>query len=353
MVRAIQVTKGGDNGDGTTGPRFVDVSDDELGEGDTLVEVLFSSLNFKDGLALAGNPGVVRVSPLIPGIDVVGRVIESADARFRPGTEVVLTGAGLGETRNGGYADRARLDGALAVVVPPQLGARRAAAIGTAGFTAAQAVLALEDRGIPDGPVAVTGASGGAGSIAVALLAAAGREVVAVTGSPDAHDWLRELGASDFVDRTELAEAGKPLQKERWAGAVDGIGGATLHNLLAQTRHGGAVAAFGLVQSAELHTSVHPFILRGVGLLGINSVEAGADERARVWERLARDLDPALIDRLTSEITLDEVVDAGARILAGGTRGRTVVAVNATTASPVDDVVDAEPTSAPESGADA
>ncbi|TPW77975.1 acrylyl-CoA reductase family protein [Schumannella soli] len=351
MVRAIQVTKAGRSGEDVgdpAGPRFVELSDDELGEGDTLVEVLFSSLNFKDGLALAGNPGVVRVSPLVPGIDVVGRVLESADARLAPGTEVVLTGAGLGETRNGGYAERALIDGSLAVPIPaafaPQA-ARRAAAIGTAGFTAAQAVLALEDRGIPDGPVAVTGASGGAGSIAVALLAAAGREVVAVTGSPDAHDWLRELGATDFVDRSELAEAGKPLQKERWAGAVDGVGGATLHNLLAQTRHGGAVAAYGLVQSAELQTSVHPFILRGVGLLGINSVEAGAAERARVWDRLARDLDPALIDGLTTEITLDEVVDAGGRILAGGTRGRTVVAVNATTASPT--------TSATESGADA
>ncbi|TPW78471.1 MDR family oxidoreductase [Schumannella sp. 10F1B-5-1] len=323
MVRAIQVTKGG--GDG---PRFVELNDDELGEGDTLVDVLWSSLNFKDGLALAGNPGVVRVSPLVPGIDVVGRVVESVDARLAPGTEIVLTGAGLGETRNGGYAERARFDGALAVPVPEELGARRAAAIGTAGFTAAQAVLALEDHGIPDGPIAVTGASGGAGSIAVALLAAAGREVVAVTGSPDAQDWLRELGAADFVDRAEFAEAGKPLQAERWAGAIDGAGGATLHNLLAQTRHGGAVAAYGLVQSAELHTSVHPFILRGVALLGINSVEAGAVERARVWERLARDLDPDLLDRATTEIALDDVVDAGAAILAGRTRGRTVVAVN-------------------------
>lgn len=327
MVRAIQVTKGGGDGP-TAGPRFVELNDDELGEGDTLVDVLWSSLNYKDGLALAGNPGVVRVSPLVPGIDVVGRVVESADARLAPGTEVVLTGAGLGETRNGGYAERARIDGALAVPVPAPLHARDAATIGTAGFTAAQAVLALEDRGIPDGPIAVTGASGGAGSIAIALLAAAGREVVAVTGSPDAHDWLRELGATDFVDRAEFSEPGKPLQAERWAGAIDGAGGATLHNLLAQTRHGGAVAAYGLVQSAELHTSVHPFILRGVALLGINSVEAGAVERARVWERLARDLDAELLADMTTEIALDDVVDAGAAILAGRTRGRTVVAVN-------------------------
>ncbi len=301
--------------------------EEELGEGELLVRVAWSGLNYKDGLALAGARGVMRVDPLVPGIDLVGEVLESESERFAPGDAVVLTGAGLGETRHGGYAERARIPADLVVPVRAGLGARRSAAIGTAGFSAAQAVIALERHGLPDGPVLVTGASGGVGSIAIALLVAAGHRVAASTGSPDHADRLREMGASEIVDRAELAEAGRALQSSRWAGAVDGVGGATLHNVIAQLHAGGAVAAVGLVQDARLDTTVHPFILRGVALLGVNSVEASLAEREAVWDRLERDLDPAVIDALTTEVGLDGVIEAGARIRAGATRGRVVVRV--------------------------
>ncbi len=323
MVRALQVTRDGE----AATVAFTELDESELGEGEVLIDVAYSSLNFKDGLALRGDRGVARISPLVPGIDVVGTVVESADERWSPGDEVVLTGAGLGETRNGGYADRARVPSDLLVRVPPRLGMRRAAAIGTAGFTAAQAVLALERAGLPDGDVIVTGATGGVGSVAVMLLAASGRRVAAATGHPDDRGYLERLGASDIVDRAELQHAGKPLQASRWAGAVDVVGGTTLASLLAQTRYGGAVAACGLVESPELATTVLPFILRGVSLLGINSVEAPLATRARVWERLDRDLDLGLLDSSTSAIRLDEVTAYASRILAGDTRGRIVVDV--------------------------
>ena len=300
MVRALQVTR---NDQGAEA-RFVDVDESELGDGEVLLDVAYSSLNFKDGLALRGDRGVARISPLIPGIDVVGTVVESGDARWKPGDEVVLTGGGLGETRNGGYSTRARVEGDDLVRVPEKLGMRRVAAIGTAGFTAAQAVLALEHNDIPDGDVVVTGATGGLGSIAVMLLAASGRRVVAATGHPDDRGYLERLGASDLLDRAELQQAGKPLQASRWAGA-----------------------ACGLVESPELATTVMPFILRGVNLLGINSVEAPLVTRARVWERLERDLDLGLLDSLTTEIGLDDVPGWASRILAGDTRGRIAVRV--------------------------
>ncbi|TXK18813.1 MDR family oxidoreductase [Homoserinibacter sp. GY 40078] len=323
MVRAVQVTR--DDDDVSTG--FVDVPETELGEGDVLVDVAFSSLNYKDALALRGDRGVARVSPLIPGIDLVGTVAESDDARWRPGDEVVLTGAGLGETRNGGYARRARVSGELLIRVPAALGMRRAAAIGTAGFTAGQSVLALDDRGIPDGDVLVTGATGGVGSVAVMLLSAGGRTVAAATGDPAGADYLRGLGASTIIDRTELQQSGRPLQSARWAGAVDVVGGSTLATLLAQTRHGGAVAACGLVEDPQLHTTVMPFILRGVALLGINSVEADAAERARVWDLLERRIDVDRLDALTTTIPLNDVVERAADILTGRNRGRFVVEV--------------------------
>jgi acrylyl-CoA reductase (NADPH) len=323
MVRALQMTRGDDGA--TVG--FVEVAETELGEGEVLLDVAYSSLNYKDGLALRGDRGVARISPLIPGIDVVGTVVESSDERWQRGDEVVLTGAGLGETRNGGYSTRARVPSASLVRVPATLGMRRAAAIGTAGFTAAQAVLALERAGLPDGDIVVTGATGGVGSIAVMLLAASGCQVTAATGHPDDRGYLERLGASELLDRGELQQAGKPLQASRWAGAVDVVGGTTLATLLAQTRYGGAVASCGLVESAELVTTVMPFILRGVSLLGINSVEAPLATRARVWERLARDLDTGLLDSLTTEIALGEVPAYASRILSGDTRGRTVVRV--------------------------
>ena len=323
MVRAVQMTRGDDGAE----VAFVDLDESELGEGEVLLDVAYSSLNYKDGLALRGDRGVARISPLIPGIDVVGTVVESSDERWQPGDEVVLTGAGLGETRNGGYSTRARVPSASLVRVPAKLGMRRAAAIGTAGFTAAQAVLALEHADLPDGDVVVTGATGGVGSIAVMLLAASGCRVVGATGHPNDRGYLERLGASDLVDRGELQQAGKPLQASRWAGAVDVVGGTTLASLLAQTRYGGAVASCGLVESPELVTTVMPFILRGVSLLGINSVEAPLATRARVWERLARDLDTGLLDSLTTEIALGEVSAYASRILAGDTRGRIAVRV--------------------------
>lgn len=323
MVRALQVTRNDHGADAA----FVELDESQLGDGEVLIDVAYSSLNFKDGLALRGDRGVARISPLIPGIDAVGTVVESADGRWKPGDEVVLTGAGLGETRHGGYSTRARVDADHLVRVPEQLGMRRVAAIGTAGFTAAQAVLALEHNDLPDGDVVVTGATGGVGSIAVMLLAASGRHVVAATGHPDDRGYLERLGASDLLDRAELQQVGKPLQASRWAGAVDVVGGTTLASLLAQTRYGGSVAACGLVESPELTTTVMPFILRGVNLLGINSVEAPLVTRDRVWARLERDLDLGLLDSLTTEIGLDEVPGYASRILRGDTRGRIAVRV--------------------------
>ncbi len=323
MTRALQVTR---SDQGAT-VDFVDLADEDLGDGEVLLDVAYSSLNYKDGLALRGDRGVARVSPLVPGIDVVGTVASTSDERWKPGDEVVLIGAGLGETRNGGYSERARVPAEHLVRVPAKLGMRRAAAIGTAGFTAAQAVLALEGADLPDGDVVVTGATGGVGSVAVMLLAASGRRVVGATGHPDDRGYLQRLGASDLLDRAELQQAGKPLQASRWAAAVDVVGGTTLASLLAQTRYGGAVAACGLVESPELHTTVMPFILRGVALLGINSVEAPLATRERVWKRLERDLDLGLLDSLTEVIALSDVRPWAARILSGDTRGRVVVDV--------------------------
>lgn len=323
MTRALQVSRTDDGAE----TAFVELSDAQLGDGEVLLDVAYSSLNYKDGLALRGDRGVARISPLVPGIDVVGTVLESSDARWVPGDEVVLTGAGLGETRNGGYSERARVPAESLVRVPAKLGMARAAAIGTAGFTAAQAVLALEAAGIPDGDVVVTGATGGVGSIAVMLLAASGRRVVAATGHPNDRGYLQRLGAAELLDRAELQQAGKPLQASRWAGAVDVVGGTTLASLLAQTRYGGAVATCGLVESPELVTTVMPFILRGVSLLGINSVEAPLVTRDRVWARLERDLDLGLLDSLTETIPLETVPKYASRILAGNTRGRVAVTV--------------------------
>lgn len=323
-MRAVVVEKG-------AAAEVREVADPAAGDG-VLVEMLWSSLNYKDGLALDGNPGVARISPLIPGIDAVGRVVDGGGSEWAIGDEVVLTGAGLGETRDGGYAERAALPPGVLVRVPDAVGPRRAAAIGTAGFTAAQAVLALERHAASsyssmEGPVLVTGAAGGLGSLAVALLAASGREVVAVTGRPEEAERLRALGASGILDRSGFADPGRPLQTGRWAAAIDAVGGAALANVLGQMRHGGAVAACGNAAGVDLAATVLPFILRGVALLGINSVEAPLPEREAVWERLARDLDPALLDGSTHEIGLDGVVEAGSRILAGRVPGRVVVRI--------------------------
>ena len=322
MARALQVTRS-ESGAVSVAMRD-DLTDAELGEGDVTIDIGWSGINYKDGLALAGSPGVMRTSPLIPGIDLVGTVAASNSARWAVGDAVVLNGWGIGETRNGGLADRAVVDGEWLVVLPDRISAKRAAAIGTAGFTAALSVLAL---GNTDGEILVTGASGGVGSIAIALLAALGRTVVASTGSPEHRDYLLGLGASDTIERSELEAPGRPLQKQHWNGVIDSVGGHTLANALAQTNYGGIVTACGLVGGSDLPTTVMPFILRGVTLAGINSVECPRPTREAAWNLLARDLDLDLLDSLTTSIGLGDAIDAGAAILRGELRGRTVVDV--------------------------
>jgi acrylyl-CoA reductase (NADPH) len=288
------------------------------GDGDLALEAAYSSLNYKDALAVAGRPGVLRSLPMVPGIDVVGR---SADGR-----SVVVTGAGLGERRNGGLAERVLVPAAAAVDVPERFGEQRAAAIGTAGVTAALAVRALAST--PDGPVLVTGAGGGVGGFAVALLASAGYEVHAATGrAGELGDHLRALGATEIVDRLP-AEPGRPLQSARWAGVVDALGGAPLANALAQTVPGGVVAVCGLAASSDLPGSVLPFILRGVALLGIDSVGIDPARRADAWALLEQHLDPGLVDLMTDRVIgLAEVPAAADQVLAGAVRGRIVVDV--------------------------
>lgn len=332
MFRAI-VAETGRDGEGKHSAEvgIHEVDDGMLPEGDVTIDVTHSSVNFKDGMLLAGRPGIARTSPLIPGIDVVGTVAESSSPRFAAGDLVTMNGAGLGEARHGGLAERARVDSASLVRVPEGIGAARAAAIGTAGFTAMMSVLALEPTVAPDaGDVLVTGAAGGVGSIAIALLARLGYRVVASTGRVEEQgDYLRSLGAADVIDRARFSDAGKPLQSQRWAGAVDSVGSHTLVNVLAQTGYGGAVAACGLAQGPDLPGTVLPFILRGVRLLGINSVDAPRAVRERAWSRLATDLDLGLLDAMTETVPLTGALDVARRILAGTVRGRTVVDVRA------------------------
>jgi acrylyl-CoA reductase (NADPH) len=288
------------------------------------VRVTHSSINYKDALAVTGAPGILRTLPLVPGVDLVG-VLESD-----PGRAVVANGAWLGERLDGGFAERAVVPADVLVAVPDRLGAARTAAIGTAGFTAALAVLALEQRGLPEGPILVTGAGGGVGGFAVALLAARGYEVLAATGRVDElREHLTGLGAAQVVPRPE-PQPGRPLQSVRWAGAVDAVGGGPLVNVLAQTGWNGAVAACGLAASADLPGSVMPFILRGVALLGINSVEVDATRRAAAWQLLSEQLTPELIDRLTDRtVPLAEVPQVAPDVLAGRIRGRVVVDLTA------------------------
>ncbi|GAA0964280.1 MDR family oxidoreductase [Frigoribacterium faeni] len=302
---------------------------DGVADGQVAVDVHWSSLNYKDGMALAGDPGVARVSPLVPGIDLVGVVSASGSSDFAVGDLVVANGAGLGETRHGGFADRALVEAGSLVAVPDGIDARRAAAIGTAGFTAMLSVLRLERDVRPgDGEIVVTGAAGGVGSVAVAVLSRLGYSVTASTGRVDergAH--LRSLGASSVVDRSELAEPGRPVQRSRWAGGIDSVGSTTLASVLAQTSWGGTVTACGLAQGSDLPTTVLPFILRAVTLAGVNSVDAPPALRREAWGRLATDLDLDLLDSMTTETTLDEVVALGPEIVAGRVAGRTVVRV--------------------------
>jgi acrylyl-CoA reductase (NADPH) len=325
--RCILVTKT------DAGPKaaLAELSDAELMEGDVTVAVTHSTLNYKDGLAITGAAPVVRKFPLIAGIDFAGKVTQSADARFKPGDAVVCNGWGMGETHHGGYATRARVKGEWLVPLPSAFTASDAMAIGTAGYTSMLSVMALEDAGLTPakGPVLVTGAAGGVGSIAIALLSKLGYRVIAATGRVSEEAYLKGLGASEIIDRAELNTDVRPLAKERWAGAVDSVGSKTLANVLASTQYGGVVAACGLAQGMDLPSSVAPFILRGVTLAGVESVHCPRPRRLQAWGRLAKDLDVTKLHATSSKAKLADLLTLAPQILKGQVRGRVVVDVQA------------------------
>jgi len=305
------------------------LDDADLPAGEVTVRVDYSTLNYKDGLAITGKSPVVRQFPLTPGIDLAGVVEHSEDPRWTVGQAVLLNGWGVGETHSGGLAERARLRGDWLLAIPSAFDARQAMAIGTAGYTAMLCVMALEKHGVrpEQGEVLVTGAGGGVGSVAIALLARLGFRVVASTGRLQEAEYLRGLGAADVIDRAELSAPGKPLAKERWAGVVDTVGSHTLANACASTRYGGTVAACGLAQGMDLPGSVAPFILRGVTLAGVDSVMAPRALREQAWARLARDLDIAKLEAMTQEVGLADALSLAPQLLAGQVRGRVVVNV--------------------------
>jgi acrylyl-CoA reductase (NADPH) len=301
----------------------------ELMDGDVTVSVEWSALNYKDGLAVTGKAPVVRRFPMIAGIDLAGTVEQSSHPQWKTGDKVICTGWGMGETHLGAYGEKARIKGDWLVRLPEGMSTRDAMAIGTAGFTAMLAVMALEKHGLTpkDGPVVITGAAGGVGSVASAVLAKLGYHVIASTGRTSEAGYLRDIGAAEVIDRNELSGPAKPLAKERWAGGIDSVGSTTLANLLSMTKYQGAIAACGLAGGMDLPSSVAPFILRGVCLLGIDSVMCPIELRKVAWSRLASDLDRSKLSEITHEIGIDQVIEAGARILAGQVRGRTVVKI--------------------------
>ena len=311
--------------------RLGDIAEDALPPGDLLIEVAYASLNYKDGLAVTGRGRIIRRFPMVCGIDLSGRVLNSRSPEFAAGDEILVAGQGLGETHWGGYSQRARVPAGAAVKLPAGLDLKQAMAVGTAGFTAMLSLIALEDHGISPGDreVVVTGASGGVGSIAVALLAVHGYKVAASTGRAETHAYLRELGAATIVDRADLAQKSPPLASERWAAAIDTVGGQTLASVIASTAAYGAVAACGLAGGADLSTTVLPFILRNVALLGINSVTPPQSLRARAWERLGHAAFVRKLDAIATLEPLSRIKDLCAQILDGGIRGRVVIDVNA------------------------
>ncbi len=325
MFRALLVEKT------ATGQKIelTQLDEAQLPPGDVTVRVEWSTLNYKDALAITGRSPVVRRFPMIPGIDLAGVVEESAHPGLRPGDRVVLNGWGIGESQHGGLAERARVQGEWLVKLPDRFSTRHAAAIGTAGYTATLALLALEHHGLKPGTgdVLVTGAAGGVGSVATAMLAKGGYRVVASTGRPQEAAYLTALGAAEIIERATLSAPGKPLQKERWAGVIDSVGSHTLANACAQVRQGGAVAACGLAGGMDFPATVAPFILRGVALYGIDSVLAPVERRRAAWARLEKDLDLALLESMTRELSLGEAVGAAEELLAGRIRGRVVVDV--------------------------
>lgn len=324
MFKAILLTQTDDK---KTRADLVEMDDSRLPAGDVTVDVTWSTLNYKDALAITGRGAVVRQWPLVPGIDLAGTVRASAHPDWKPGDPVVVTGWGLGENHWGGLTQRQRVDAGWLLRIPAPFTARTAMAVATAGFTAALCVRALQRHGLApgDGEVLVTGSAGGVGSIAVALLAALGYTVAASTGRPHEAAYLQALGASRVVDRAQFAQPGKPLQKETWAGVVDTVGSHTLANACASTRFNGAVAACGLAQGGDFPVTVMPFILRGVTLYGINSVFVSNEERRQAWELMARHLDPQRLESMVTEIGLGEVIAYAPRVLEGQVRGRTVV----------------------------
>ena len=306
-----------------------ELGEDDLMEGDVTVRVEYSTLNYKDGLAMTNSAPIIRHYPLVPGIDFAGTVVASTHAGFKSGDRVVLNGYGVGESHSGGFAGIARVNGDWLVHLPDRISTRQAMAIGTAGYTAMLCVLALEHHGITpgDGELLVTGAAGGVGSIALAVLSRLGFAVTASTGRLQETDFLKELGAVEVIDRKAFAEKARPLARETWAGAVDVAGGNTLANVLSQVQRGGAVAACGLAESMELPTTVAPFILRGVTLYGIDSVMCPMEKRLTAWQRLDTDLDKDLLESLSTEIAFDDLPEASTAILSGQIRGRTIVKI--------------------------
>jgi acrylyl-CoA reductase (NADPH) len=325
MFKAIRI----DKADKGTSVALTQFDEAELMEGDVTVRVEWSTLNYKDGLAVTGKAPVVRRFPMIAGIDFAGTVETSSHPQWKAGDKVICNGWGMGETHLGAYAEKARVKGDWLVRLPQGISTREAMAIGTAGYTAMLSVLALEKQGLTPkhGPVVVTGAAGGVGSVAIAVLSKLGYHVIASTGRVSETDYLKGLGAAEVIDRAELSGPAKPLAKERWAGGIDSVGSTTLANVLSMTKYAGAVAACGLAAGMDLPTSVAPFILRGVCLLGIDSVMCPIESRKIAWSRLASDLDRAKLTEITHEIGLDQVVDSGAKILAGQVRGRIVVKI--------------------------
>jgi acrylyl-CoA reductase (NADPH) len=319
-----------DKSDAGQDVRFVEMNESELMDGDVTVRVTHSTVNYKDGLALSGKSAIFRRFPMVLGIDLAGIVETSGHSGFAPGDEVILNGYGLSETHFGGYSGKARVKGDWLVKLPEGLSRAEAMAIGTAGYTAMLSVMAIERHGLTpaSGPALVTGAGGGVGSTAISLLADMGWKVIASTGrAASESDYLKGLGAAEIIERATLSAPGKPLGKEQWAAAVDSVGSTTLANVLAQTRYGGAVAACGLAGGMDLPTTVAPFILRAVSLLGIDSVNCPMPVRLEAWRRLARDLDRRKLAAMTQTIPFDEVFEAGRRILKGETRGRLVVTI--------------------------
>ena len=309
---------------------ITELNNDDLMPGDVTIAVSHSTVNYKDGLALTGKAPVIRHWPMIPGIDFAGRVESSDHTDFKAGDEVILNGWGVGETHWGGYAERARVNGNWLIPLPTGLSPAQAMAIGTAGYTAMLCVMALQEQGVTAdaGDILVTGAAGGVGSTAIILLAAAGYRVVASTGRIDEADYLKSLGTADIIDRNEFSEPGRPLAKERWAGAVDCVGSHTLANILSQTCYGGAVAACGLAQGMDLPSSVAPFILRGIKLIGVDSVMAPKARRQQAWQRLAQELDQDKLAAMTTTKGFTDIVDLGHDILKGQIRGRVVIDIN-------------------------